>query len=194
MTERELSLRERTRQAVRAEITDAAMSLFLSGGFEATTIDDIARAAGISRRSYFRYFATKDEVLEAGLTAIGAVIGSTLSERPRDEPLWTALRRAFDPLIAQASADPNGQALGRLMLERPALQQGKDIAWQAEIAAALADRMPAAEDDSPLRAEAIASAAIACLHVAQARWLREGENRGLGILLDTTMGAVHALP
>lgn len=67
----EVSLRERTRRAVRAEIVDAAMTLFLENGFDATTVEDIAQAAGISRRSYFRYFSSKDEALAEALAAIG---------------------------------------------------------------------------------------------------------------------------
>ncbi|QDY10502.1 TetR family transcriptional regulator [Micromonospora sp. HM134] len=192
MAEQEMSLRERTRRAVRTEIVDAAMSLFLSQGFEATTIEEIARAAGISRRSYFRYFASKDEAFAAALASIGRTIAETLSRRPADEPPWAALRRSFDPLLEQAGADPNAEALGRLILERPALQQGKDAVWQTEIATALLPRLAAGgADDGSLRAHALSAAAITCLHVAQAQWLTADEQRDLGALLDTTMNAVH---
>lgn len=194
MGEQELSLRERTRRAVRTEIVDAAMSLFLSQGFEATTIEEIAHAAGISRRSYFRYFASKDEVLAGALTAIGQQIAAALAERPGSEPAWVALRRSFDPLIEQANTDPNAEALGRLMLERPALQRGKDVAWQTQIATALVPRLPGGADlDAALAADALATAAMACLHAAQAQWCSDGEVRELGTLLDLAMNAVHPL-
>ncbi|MFX6226362.1 helix-turn-helix domain-containing protein, partial [Acinetobacter baumannii] len=59
----EASLWERSRRAAYAEISGIAMRLFLDQGFEQTTIDQIAAAAGISRRSFFRYFGTKEDVL-----------------------------------------------------------------------------------------------------------------------------------
>jgi AcrR family transcriptional regulator len=54
-------LRERRRQQTRAEITDAALELFAQGTVAATTVDDIASAAGVSPRTFFRYFASKEE-------------------------------------------------------------------------------------------------------------------------------------
>lgn len=194
MRDQELSLRERTRRAVRTEIVDAAMSLFLTQGFESTTIEQIAQAAGISRRSYFRYFASKDEVFAEALAAIGRTIADALTTRPASESAWSALRRSFDPLIHQADSDPNAEALGRLMLERPSLQQGKDAAWHAEIAGALVTRLSGDEiDDVILSAHTLAAAAITCLHTAQAQWLSADEHRDLGTLLDTTMNVVHPL-
>jgi AcrR family transcriptional regulator len=192
--EQKLSLRDRTRRAVRAEILEAAMRLFLSQGYEATTIEEIAEEAGISRRSYFRYFVSKDDALAEALTAIGQGIAAALAERPVEEPDWLALRRSFDPLIDQADADPKAEALGCLMLERPVLQQGKDAAWQSVIANALMSRWEHADtQDVELRAQALAAAAITCLHAAQARWLAASEHRSLASLLDITMNAVHPL-
>jgi AcrR family transcriptional regulator len=74
-------LRERRRQQTRAEITDAALELFAEGSVAATTVDDIAAAAGVSSRTFFRYFASKEEAalpvhqdfnaaLDAGLPSI----------------------------------------------------------------------------------------------------------------------------
>lgn len=189
----DLTLRERTRRAVRAEIVDAAMSLFLSQGFEATTVEEIAQAAGISRRSYFRYFASKEEAFAEALASIGRTIAQALARRPEDESPWDALRHAFDPLLEQVSAGPNAAALARLMLERPSLQQGKDAAWQTEIATALQSRLPADGTDTALRARALAASAIACLHTAQEQWLAPEESRNLRALLDMSMDATHPL-
>ena len=170
------------------------MGLFLSQGFEATTVEDIGKAAGISRRSYFRYFGSKDEAFIEGLASFGDAIAETLTDRPPDESPWLALRRAFDHLLEQAQVATNPEALGRLMLERPTLQQGKDAVWQKQIAAALLPRLSGNKaEEALLSAHALAAAAISCLHVAQAQWLAPEERRPLTALLDTAMAAVHPL-
>lgn len=58
-------LRERKREQTLQRLTEAAMKLFLAKGYEATTLDDIAAAAEISRRSFFHYFASKEDVVVA---------------------------------------------------------------------------------------------------------------------------------
>ena len=56
-------LRERKRADTHARVHSAAMELFSRKGFEATTLDDIASAAGVSRRSLFHYFASKEDIV-----------------------------------------------------------------------------------------------------------------------------------
>ena len=58
-------LRERKRVETRRRILDVGLKLFVAKGYEATTLDDIAEAAGISRRTFFSYFDSKDEILTA---------------------------------------------------------------------------------------------------------------------------------
>ncbi len=178
---------------MRGEIAEAAMELFLEKGFDATTVEEIAQAAGISRRSYFRYFSGKDEALAGALDAIGRTIADELAQRPVGEAPWVCLKYAFAPLLARAEADPRAAALARLMLERPDLQQGKDSSWQDGIAEALARRLPPGTADPAFASRALAGAAISCLHSAQDQWLRPSEDRTLSALLDTAMDAVHPL-
>src|SRR3954464_5075388 len=86
--------RERKKQATREALIDAAFKLFGEKGFEATTVEEIADAVDVSSRTFFRYFASKEDVAlsfqedqnEAGLAMLAA--------RPREEPVVTALRRA----------------------------------------------------------------------------------------------------
>lgn len=186
------SLRERTRRAVRGEIVEAAMGLFLSRGFEETTVEEIAHTAGISRRSYFRYFSSKDDALVEGLAAVGETIAGALEARPADEDAWVALRRAFDPIVHQADTDQKARALGRLMLQHPGLQRDKDAAWAHEIARALAPRLPG-DQSTTIHIDALVASAITCLHVAQEHWLAPGGHDSLGALLDETMQALRPL-
>src|SRR5688500_15922920 len=112
-------LRERTRRAVRKELQTVAIDLFLQQGFEATTVEQIAEAAGLSRRSFHRYFASKDDVLTAALEDSGATIAAGIAARPKNESPWMVLRRGFDELVA--SAGPEAVPMMRAMLHSAAL-------------------------------------------------------------------------
>lgn len=188
-------LRERTRRAVRAELLREAMRLFLDRGFDATTVEDIAVAAGLSRRSFFRYFASKDEVLAAGLIEVGQGIADAIAARPVDEPPWTALRRGLDSLIARAEGHPNSRELGRLMAAAPTSigHQRKLDTWQASIAAALKPRLSGVGEERALIASSVAAAGLACFTVAQNEWHGTGIRRSLAELTDIAMSAVRPL-
>ncbi len=89
------TLRDHARGAVRDEVMRQAWPLFAEQGFEATTVDQIADAAGMSRRTFFRYFAGKDELVLERLVESGERIADALRGRPADEPVWPALRRGL---------------------------------------------------------------------------------------------------
>src|ERR1700719_2009310 len=75
-------LRERKRQQTRERLTRMAMALFHERGFEATTLDDIAAAADISRRSFFHYFASKEDVVFAWQEESTAALIAAVVARP----------------------------------------------------------------------------------------------------------------
>jgi len=93
------TLSERKRHAVRAGISEVAQELFVTQGFEATSVDQIATATGMSRRTFFRYFASKEDVLTGRFELIDEDIGDALRQRPNDEPVWDSLRHSFDVLL-----------------------------------------------------------------------------------------------
>ncbi len=76
------SLQSRKRQLVRDAIYDAAIDLFATHGFDETTIEEIAEAAGISRRSFFRYFETKDDLLALNTVLYGKILCETVESCP----------------------------------------------------------------------------------------------------------------
>jgi AcrR family transcriptional regulator len=191
-----IGLRERTRRAVRAELIAEAMALFLDKGFEATTVEDIAVAAGLSRRSYFRYFASKDEVLAEGLAEVGRAIADSVASRPDSESPWTALRRGFDSLIDQAERYPRTRDMGSLMIDGPAIEashQNKMVRWQASIAEALATRLPEGTRNAAFVASSIAAAGLGCFNVAQDEWRQTDNPVSLGALTDAAMTALQPL-
>lgn len=89
-------LRERKKQRTRWALVDAALDLFLAKGYEATTIDEIVAAVDVSQRTYFRYFAGKEEVALSFLTEYDDLFVAALAERPADEPDVAAMRAAID--------------------------------------------------------------------------------------------------
>ena len=197
MEKKEIGLRARTKRAVQAELFAVAMELFLSQGFDATTVEQIADAAGLSRRSFFRYFASKDDVLGQALAATGTDIANELARRPSDELPWAALRRAFDTLLRQMMADDRSLPMTRLMLESPALHAShlqKQASWRRSIADVLALRLgPESNDtDRGLQADALSAAALACLMSAQVEWVARNGQTSLAELLDIAMGTVRS--
>src|SRR6202011_1999624 len=80
-------LRARKRQQTRERLTRAAMALFLERGFEATTLDDIAAAADVSRRSFFHYFESKEDVVFAWHEELSAALVAEIAVRPASESM-----------------------------------------------------------------------------------------------------------
>ncbi|GGV60924.1 TetR family transcriptional regulator [Streptomyces thermoviolaceus] len=87
-------LRERKKQRTRDALLRAALELFTARGYEQTTVDDIARAVGVSQRTFFRYFPGKEEVAFAMQDMVEAHFMTSLRARPAHEPPLEALRRA----------------------------------------------------------------------------------------------------
>src|SRR5258708_19843507 len=81
----------RRRVTSRAELEQVAFDLFERQGFEQTTVDDIARAAGIGRRTFFRYFASKNEVPWGDFDGELARMRRRLAATPPGAPLMDAI-------------------------------------------------------------------------------------------------------
>lgn len=189
------SLRERTSRAVRAEITDAAMVLFVERGFEATTIEAIAAAAGISRRSFFRYFDTKEDVVLGDLTTLGETLKAALEARPVEEPAWAALRGAFQALRDPHRSPEAELAVATVYHDAPSLRARhleKHLRWQELLTPDIERRLgpdPAAASD--VRARAVIAAALACLDTAVDAWRASGGTQDVEQLFDRAVAAVR---
>src|SRR3954454_14163508 len=72
------TLQARKQLLVRDAIWDTATDLFTDKGFDATTVDDIAQAAGVSRRSFFRYFSSKSDLMAYGMVSYGAELSEAI--------------------------------------------------------------------------------------------------------------------
>ncbi len=194
-----MGLRERTRRAVHREIAQAASALFVEQGFEETTVDQIAAAAGISRRSFFRYFATKEDVVLGDIVERGHVLRAALAQRPPDEDPWQALTEAFRVLRATVGEPSDAEIrVTRMLHVEPFLRARrleKQLAWQEQLVPELALRVAARDgvdaDDARHRAAALVAAALACLDTAVDTWLRTDRTRDLEDLWLAAVAAVR---
>lgn len=187
-------LRARVRRRTRAEVAEVAFDLFAERGFELTTADEVAAAAGVSRASFFRLFSSKEEAVFVALEATGLVIAAALAERPAREDPWTALRSAFTVALDQYLDHPE-QALARARLaqQNPALRArlvDLQNSWGRDIREPLAARM--GEPVDSLEVEAVVRAALAAFDVAATRWGDAGGGDLIG-LIDGSFEAVAAL-
>jgi AcrR family transcriptional regulator len=87
-------LRERKKQRTRDALVRAALELFTTKGYEQTTVDEIADAVEVSQRTFFRYFANKEEAAFAVQDLVESHVVTALRERPAGEGPLEALRRA----------------------------------------------------------------------------------------------------
>jgi AcrR family transcriptional regulator len=119
--------RDRRTRETRERIADAALDLFASQGYADTTIDQIAAAAGVGRRTIFRYFATKREILFDHLAVRREDAIRSLEDRPASEPPLLSLlavlrehcqrgfeRRLLEQIWAVLAAEPQLASLSRM--------------------------------------------------------------------------------
>lgn len=187
------TLRERTREAVRGDIRRTAVALFAARGFDAVTTEEIAAEAGISARSFFRYFATKEDVLVSGAAAVGLQVRDRLASRPDGEDLWTSLRYSLDVALEMMEAfGPLNFTGMTVIMSTPALRAShfeKHLAWEEALLPEIAARLT--EDVSSVEVRTWAHTAMGCLDVALFEWVRINAARTLPQLLDEAFGTIR---
>jgi mycofactocin system transcriptional regulator len=178
----------RRRVTSRAELEQTAFALFAARGFEATTVDEIAAAAGIGRRTFFRYFPSKNDIPWGAFEDELDRMRLRLKECPAEVPLMDAIRLA---LIDFNRVDPAQAPLHRrrmeLILRVPALLAYSTLrftAWREVIADFVAERTGRCPGD--LAPQAIAHAVLGVSVAAYERWL-DDPGADLGALLDDAM-------
>ena len=184
----------------RTEIEHAAFRLFDERGFEQTTVDDIAGAAGIARRTFFSYFASKNDVPWGSFDRELDYLRAVLDQTPDSVPVMEAIRRA---VLAFNTVDPAEQPWHRkrlaLILSTPALQAHstlRDAQWRQVVCEFVAGRLVAPVGS--LLVQTIGYASLAAAIAAYDVWLTQ-DDADLLDLLDTAFrdladGFARALP
>lgn len=182
-------LRERKKAATRRALHEAALRLAAEQGPDRVTVEAIADAANVSRRTFSNYFSSKEEALFHGDTARLRRMLDLLHERPAAEPPWTALSAAAVQLAEEVYDDSARSWLNRRrrLHGHPGLIAHQVAAYTAierELAGELAGRVGGA--GGALRSRVLAATFLATLRVAVQHWLEHPDQP----LADTLRAAL----
>ncbi|MBW8796124.1 MAG: TetR family transcriptional regulator [Streptomyces sp.] len=184
---------ERKRLLVRSELAEAAVKLLADQGFEETTVDQIVAAVGMSRRTFSRYFDSKEDVIVHMLAEAGVRLCAELNARPADEPPAVALRRALSVFTSMSVGNPAKMlSVSRLILDTPALLARfleRQSQWQAEMTGILALRA-GLDPDVDLRPAVAAGVALTAFQAALRRWVDSDGSESLDEVVDQALALV----
>ncbi|MER6980924.1 TetR family transcriptional regulator [Streptomyces carpinensis] len=167
----ETGRRDRKKAATRGSLLRAATRMFAERGYQETTVKDIAAAAGVTERTFFRYFPSKEDLVFAEVLDFVPLLAKEIAGRPSSEPPYTAV---LNGLLA-AAQDLDG-GLGILFVGAPprALSTGARRTsvladFEDGIAEALADRLARRSPDELARTRALHASVLARASVAAIR-------------------------
>ncbi|HET9103289.1 MAG TPA: TetR family transcriptional regulator [Solirubrobacteraceae bacterium] len=164
----------------------AAIELFDEQGYEATTVAQIAERAGLTKRTFFRYFSDKREVLFSGSQELQRLWLEGVAATPADAPPLSAVLRGLDP-VAEMFTERHGFARLRAQIVQanPELQERELIKLQT-LAGALETAL--AQRGVPANAAILAAqAGVTIFHVAFGRWVQQEDPAALRQLLDESL-------
>ncbi|WP_066907965.1 acyl-CoA-like ligand-binding transcription factor [Millisia brevis] len=159
------------------ELAAHAQRLFVANGFDNTSVEDIAAAAGVSRRTFFRYFPTKADVVWVESDAEFEVFRELLERSERGIPPAETVTAAFIAALDHGrDQDEWARHRAELIMSVPAVQARANLVyrqWRAEMRRFVADRLGMAQDDRyPV---AVAHAVTAASVAAHEHWLSRSD-------------------
>jgi AcrR family transcriptional regulator len=171
------SLQARKQQLVRDAIWDAAVELFIDKGFDETTVDDIAEAAGVSRRSFFRYFSSKNDLMSHSVLSYGASLTAAVRACPEGSSLPEVFRETVHAIARQSVPGPRIRKIMSIAAKYPAAreaQQARLAEVQDDVAEAFAERLKKRRAGDP-RPYLLAALTLSTLHATFRMWYQSGE-------------------
>jgi AcrR family transcriptional regulator len=188
-----MNLRARKKAQTRRAIQEAALRLFLDKGYEATTVQEIANAAGVSHMTFFRYFPTKEDVVLAD--EYDPMLAEHIAARPAGEPALASLQHAVREGLSRIYAGDRATVLARskLVLANPPLRARLWVyqaATERLISQALAERNGV--DPGELRLRVLAAAGLAAMNTAILVWVERDGELPLPDLIDRAFDLLRA--
>lgn len=185
-------IRERKRRETLARIAETGLRLFMAKGYENTTLEEIAEAAGISRRTFFYYFKSKEEIILVWQTASVEYIRSAVLAQSSDQTPLEAVKNALLKLTAGYESDEN-IVIDRMIRASEALQartQSKYLAQEQAVFEALCEKWPQAKRRKHLRI--VAMTAIGAFRLAIEAWSNEDGKRPVSAYLRESFAHLNA--
>jgi AcrR family transcriptional regulator len=194
--EKSATLWDRSRQAVVAEIVETALALFAEQGYEATTMAQVATRAGVSQRSLFRYFGTKEDLVCGEQDALGDLLLSTVAAQPPEVSTWDALKTGFTTILTASDHSPERVLeISTLIFDNPPLRNRyseKRLKWQRALVPVVEQRMGIESGDIPdPRAMGVIATVFACVDAASELWVRHGGKADPFELYEQALAAVR---
>jgi AcrR family transcriptional regulator len=185
--------RERKRLETLRRIAETGLKLFIAHGYEGTTLEAIAEAAGISRRTFFYYFKSKEEVLLAwqGSGFVEALRPAMLEESPHQAPL-DAVHHCLLKLISRYETKES-IIVDRLLRSTEALRARKQAVYvdmEQALLGAMCELWPEPKRRASLRIVAMVS--IGAMRLAMEIWRQENGKRSLAKYLRESFATLKA--
>ena len=176
----------------RGRLERAALELYQANGFEQTTVVDIAKRAGLTERTFFRYFADKREVLFGGAAALQDLLVRTLADTAATMAPIDAVGAAYAAAAAMMQPGRSfASARQSVIASNPELQE-RELVKLASLSAALADTLRGRGVPDPA-ASLTAEAGTAVFRVAFARWIAPANERDFAELIHCSMDELKAV-
>lgn len=188
----EEGVRERKRRETRQRIAESALRLFLVDGYEGTTLDAIALEAGISRRTFFSYFKSKDDIVISWLEAGWASVNADLLKTSPDVHPFEAVRDVFIAHSARYPAEEM-EPIDRLMRSSESLQARKQTLYvEQERALFLTLCEVWRQPERRMALRALAMVAIGAMRLATQAWGEQtGQKKPIAELVRETFNSLR---
>jgi len=168
------SLRSRKQQFVRDAIFDAAVETFATKGFDDTTVEDVARAAGVSRATFFRYFSSKDDLLAQNVMKYGTALTEAIKSCPPSFSAFQIMHETVLSIARQTVTHPRTRQVVDISLQSASAMQAhgsRMIEVEESVAMAFAGRIKGLSKDD-LEVRLLAAMTVSAMNVAIMSWYR----------------------
>ena len=188
------TLQVRKQQLVREAIWDAATDLFAEKGFDETTVDDIAHAAGVSRRSFFRYFSSKSDLIAHGVFSYGKTLSDAIAACPQTYSLSEVFRRTVVQVAQQTAVHPRTRKIMQIAEKYPAAREAQ-LSRMAELQERVAEayaRRCTKGSEGDLMPSVLAGLTLSALAVTFRSWF-EQDQQDISVTTDQVFATLGHL-
>lgn len=178
------SLRSRKRQFVRDAIFDAAVALFAAKGFDETTVEEVAQAAGVSRASFFRYFSSKDDLLAQNVMKYGLALIDAIKACPPSFTPFEMIRKTVLTVAKHTVTHPRTRQVIEISQRSASAMQAhmsRMIEVEGSVTAAYAERIGSLPNE--IEPRLLATLTLSAMNVAILSWYR-GDSQDLAASVE----------